>query len=165
MSAERESDRERQRLQTVGQPIVEKVRRRTNDNTGFFENFDDEDLFVPIYLTERNTAVPDVILDEPLADVRAIYAQVFGCIREELAERLGWEESVWVHVDACLDDATNVVVCTDETVLLRHASKPWRFWWTDELSMAEDLGRWYEAAAARLLSERRRRQPYGTTRA
>lgn len=86
----------------TGKTILERIRSRTNGNTGYFENWDDEDLFSAIYLTPRTAAVPEIILAEPLNDVRAMFAQVFGGVREELAVRLGWEESVWVYVDASL---------------------------------------------------------------
>jgi hypothetical protein len=161
---ERPARSDDEHTRSLGLEILESVRAATNDNSGHFLNMDDDDLFRQIYLTERKQPIPDAILNDPLSDIRAMYAQVFGGVRDGLAARLGREEQVWVYIDPWIDDATTMVMCTDHTLLLLHRSKPWNFWWPDELSMAGDLGSWYETAANRLLDERSSRQIYGTPR-
>ena len=155
---------EDERYRALGLPIVEKIRHGTNNNTGYFLNFDDGDLFTEVYLTERAGAVPEAILDDPFLDIRAMYAQVFHGVREQLAEEHGMLEQVWIYVDPWVDGMSTVLMTTDHELLLLHRSEPWRFFWKDEHAMATDLGRWYETAARRLLAGRDERKNDGKTR-
>ena len=159
------------RLQTerlaIGQAIVGRVRERANGDARYFAGEDGQDFFRELYLEPRSTAVPEQLAgeaDELSRDVRAIYAQVFDAVREELDQRMGREESHWLDIDVALDDHTTAILSTDQSVLMRYSMKPWRFTWESEEGMAGTLSDIYEIATARLLAERQRKQTYGTTR-
>lgn len=152
--------REQERLD-IGRHILDRIRADANGEFGYFGSGEpDEDVFRALYLTERETAVPeqfvsDDLLHELSMDVRAMYGQVFNGLREELWERMGRQESFWVVIDPAVDDHTLTVFCTDRSVLLFNGTKPWNFRWDSEDAMVADLGSWYEVAAAGLLAERR----------
>lgn len=157
--------RQAERL-AIGQAIVGRVRERANGETRYFAGEDGQDFFRELYLEPRSTAVPEALAgeaDELISDVRAIYAQVFDAVREELEERMGREESHWLDIDVALDDHTTAILSTDQSVLMRYSMKPWRFTWESEEGMAETLSDIYEIASARLLAERQRKHTYGAT--
>ncbi len=156
--------REAERLD-LGMSIVERVRERANGESRYFAGEAGYDFFRELYLEPRSTAVPEQLAgdaDELNGDVRAIYAQVFEAVREELEARMGREESHWLDIDVALDDHTTAIFSTDQSVLMRYSMKPWRFTWESEEGMAGTLSDIYEIAAARLLAERRRHTTYGT---
>jgi hypothetical protein len=156
--------RQAERL-ALGMGIVERVRLRANGETRYFSGEDGRDFFHQLYLEPRTTAVPEDLAgewDERTSDVRALYAQVFDAVREELDERMGRDESHWLDIDVAIDDHTTAILSTDQSVLMRYSEKPWRFTWESEAAMAESLRDIYETAATRLLAERQRTPTYGT---
>ena len=156
---------EEERRLAIGQAVLERVRERANGEFAYFAGDEDHDFFTDLYLTPRHTAIPEHLLgdsDELHRDVRSVFAQVFDGVRDELDLRMG-RESLWVVIDPAFDDTTTTVLCTNSTILLIYGCKPWRFWWPNERTMADDLGGWYEVAANRLLAERQhQKQLYGT---
>lgn len=107
--------REAERL-AIGQAIVQRVRERANGESRYFAGEDDQDFFRELYLKSRTTAVPEGLVGESYeltSDVRAIYAQVFDGVREELEERMDREESHWLDIDVALDDHTTAILSTD----------------------------------------------------
>jgi hypothetical protein len=140
---------------THGQRVLERLRNYANEENAYFApSFDGEDVFRALYLTERHTSVPEQFVgDDPVydlhMDVRALFDQVFQCVRDELREQFG-PQPIWIVVDPDLEDRTNVVVCTNESLLLMDSSKAWRFFWESEDAMAETLDGWYTTAADRL---------------
>ena len=168
MREQQPTDHPEQQPPTVGRRVLDRVRSAANDGDGYFGSGEPgEDVFAKLYLTRRDTAIPQAFVSDDIEhdlsmDVRALHGQVFDGIRAELWERMGREESLWVVVDPAVDDQTFSLLCTDRTVLLMDATKPWHFWWDSEDAMATDLGGWYESAASRLLAERQNRPPtYG----
>lgn len=149
-----------------GRRVIARVRDDANADDAYFSpGEDDEDVFCSLYLTPRETAIPehlvsDDILHDVHRDVRVLYAQVFNGICAELEERLG-PSPIWVIVDPDVEDRTTVVLCTDVSLLHLHSSKAWGFYWNTEGEMADELGRWYEGAAARLQLERAATHDYG----
>jgi len=158
---------EEERRLAVGQAVLERVRGRANGEFASFGDDEHRDYFTDLYLTSRETAVPQDFAEESFdlnRDVKLVFAQVFDGLADEIRERHGRDDSLWVLIDAAVDDTTLTVLCTDRTVLLLHGTKPWNFWWADESAMADELGGWYETAAAQLLGERQRRTTiYGKT--
>ena len=149
---ERESNNQEvdERL-AIGRSIVERIRSEANNEYGYFSGREGEDVFQTLCLTERDRCIPDHLTgDDLLLDIRAMYCQVFDGLREELRERLGLQEFLWLAVDPSYEDSTFSVLCTDEQVLMLHWAKAWNFYWPDEETMAADLGRIYEEAAKRL---------------
>ncbi len=145
-----------------GRTILDRVRRETNDDFGYFAPaWDGEDVFHSLYLTARATAIPEHLLGHDIhMDVRALHSQVFNGIRDELVEESG-RRPIWVVVDPALEDHTISVICTDESLLLIHWSRAWQFSWPDEEAMAEELSRWYAGAAGRLPRDVAAKPDYG----
>lgn len=139
----------------IGNRILQRIRQEANDECAYFSaGWEGEDLFRSLYLTPRSTCVPEHLQGDDLTfdvhmDVRALYFQVFNEIAEELVGQFG-HRPIAVVVDPDVQDRTNVVVCTYETLLLFESSKAWQFYWDDEPAMAQDLELWYAAAASRL---------------
>ncbi len=147
----------------IGQAIVQRIRSETNNEYAYFSGHDEgEDVFVTLYLTERDRCLPDHLIgDDLLLDIRAMYCQVFDGLREELRSRLGIQDFLWLAIDPSYEDSTFSVLCSDEQVLMLHWAKAWNFYWPDEGAMASDLGSIYEEAAKRLASAPERRDEPG----
>jgi hypothetical protein len=146
----------------IGRSIVERIRAEANNEYGWFSGEDGEDVFQTLYLTERHSSLPDhLIRDDLLADIRAMYYQVFDALREELKSRLPRSESLWLAIDPSHEDSTFSVLCSEEQVLLLHWKKAWNFYWPNEEAMALDLGRMYEGATRRLTDPAERRHEPG----
>ena len=141
-----------------GRVILDRIRRETNDEFGYFAlGWDGEDVFQSLYLTPRETAIPEHLVSDDCEwdihmDVRALHGQVFKGIRDELVDEFG-RRPVWVVVDPSVEDRTISVICTDASLLLINGSKAWQFNWPNEGAMAEELERWYAGAAERLARE------------
>ena len=152
---------------SIGLSIVERIRDEANAVHGWFFQGDDSDVFTDLYLRERETAIPERLVDDGELGVeegiKHMFYLVFDGVRRELGLRMGRAESQWVYVDTAAVDSTTAILCTDETVLALYSKKPWRFHWANEREMATELGVVYEDAASRLLAERQRRTNYGTT--
>lgn len=158
-----------QRL-AVGRNIVERIGGETNEEFGFFHDEEDEDVFRSLYLTPRNTSIPehltnDDLPSELLLDVRQLFFLVFTGVRAELLERFGRDPGIWLVIDPSIDDPTTTVLCAEGTVLVLYSAKAWSFWWEDEVAMAAELGEIYEGAASRLSSAvQQSNNIYGTER-
>ena len=145
-NAENESE-----VPAAGRSIVDRIRSETNNEFAYFSGREGEDVFATLYLTERDRSIPDQLIgDDLLIDIRTLFYQVFDGLREELKERLGIRDSLWLAVDPSYEDSTFSVLCTDEQVLMLHWSKAWNFYWPREEAMVEYLGRLYDEAAKRL---------------
>ena len=135
-----EGENRDEELISIGRSIVDRIRRETNDEYAYFSP-GESDVFRTLYLTESDRCLPDHFIgDDLLRDIRAIYAQVFDGLREELRDRLGLR-GLWLAIDPSYEDLTFTVLCTHEQVLMLHWSKAWNFFWPDEEAMAADLGR------------------------
>ena len=149
-----------------GRAILANVAQATNADDAYFAPVrDDEDVFRSLYLTPRAGVVPEHLLSDDVAhelraDIRALYGQVFNGVRDALVDSSDGRP-IWVVVDPHPDDDTFAIVCTDKSVLLRHASSASRFWWEDDEAMATELGRWYSDAAGRLAAEAAGPTSYG----
>lgn len=163
---EQSDPREAERL-AIGTSIVGRIRAEANAIDGWFFQDDAGDVFSDLYLTDRETAIPERLVDDGELGVeggiKEMFYLVFDGLRRELRFRMGIAESHWVYVDSATEDSTTAILCTDESVLAIYSKKPWRFYWANESEMATELGLVYEEAASRLLAERQRRTNYGTT--
>lgn len=144
---------EEQRLAT-GRKIMERIRSEANEEYGYFDGKEGEDVFRSLYLTPRHTSIPEHLVSDNFelgiqGDIRELFFQVYDGVRAELLGRFGRGHGIWLVVDASIDDHTTAVLCAEGTVLLLNSVKAWNFWWPDEEAMAGDLGEWYESAAAR----------------
>ena len=159
MSEREESSEERL---AIGQSIIERIRRETNHEYGYFSGDEGEDVFVSLYLTERDSCLPaHLTADDLLLDIRAMFCQVFDGLRDELKSRLGIADPLWLAVDPSYEDTSFSVLCSDQQVLMLHWTKAWNFFWPDEQAMAADLGSIYEEAAQRLVPALERRDGPG----
>lgn len=155
----------------AGRRIMERIRAEANEEYGYFQGDEGEDVFCSLYLTPRDTSIPEHLLKDDLllgihSDIRQLFFQVYDGIRAELLQRFGRERGTWLVVDPSVDDHSTTVICADGTVLLLDSTKAWNFWWEDGAAMASDLGKWYENAAARFPSAGRQghNYNYGTER-
>jgi hypothetical protein len=158
MQEKEPTEQTHERHLATGRRIVGRIRDDANGGDGYFYSGDDEDLLRSLYLTSRDTAIPEHLLSDDYlhdihGDIRALYGQVFNGIRAELIENYG-PSTIWVVVDPGIEDCTLSVLCTDQSLLLMHSSRAWQFFWRTEDEAAEELGRWYEGAAARLQAEK-----------
>jgi len=164
---EQTDPREAERL-AIGTSIVGRIRAEANAIDGWFFQDDVGDVFNDLYLKERETAIPERLVDDGELGVeggiKEMFYLVFDGLRRELRFRMGIAESHWVYVDSATEDSTTAILCTDESVLALYSKKPWRFYWANESEMAAQLGEVYEGAASRLLAERQRKATYGATR-
>ena len=161
---EQTDPREAERL-AVGTSIVGRIRTEANAVDGWFFQDVGGDVFSDLYLTKRETAIPERLVDDGELGVeegiKEMFYLVFDGLRRELRFRMGISESHWLYVDSASEDSTTAILCTDESVLALYSRKPWRFYWATESAMAAELGEVYEDAAARLLAERQRKTTYG----
>lgn len=133
---------------------MDRIRAEANEEYGYFQGEEGEDVFRSLYLTPRDTSIPEHLLNDDLllgihSDIRELFFQVYDGIRAELLDRFGRDHGIWLVVDPSVDDHSTTVLCAEGTVLLLNSVKAWNFWWEDEEAMAGDLGDWYERAAAR----------------
>jgi hypothetical protein len=137
---------------SIGHAIVNRIRSVTNHELGTFTPVDEEtDVFQLLYLTQRDTCVPEELLsDDLLLAIREMYVTILDGIREELRARVRADASAWILVDPSYEDTTSFALITEEHVLLSGWRKAWNFYWDSEDSMAEELDGWYHVAAARL---------------
>lgn len=136
---------------SIGQSILERLRTETNEALGDFEDESRADPFKDVYLTPRDTAVPDAYLgDDLLLDIRELYARFLWSIADELRSRHIQAPAAWIAVDPSYEDTTVAVLGSGEELLYLHVSKAWNFHWPDEASLARELEDIYGRAEQRL---------------
>ena len=136
---------------SIGRSILERIRSEVNGEDGHFRGEEGESVFVSLYLTERYGCIPDHLLGEDiLIDIRNLYYWVLDGVRDELKERAGADQSLWIVVDPSYEDSPYAVLMTDENVLLRIITKAWHFYWENEEEMAQELEAWYGRAGHNL---------------
>lgn len=117
----------------------------------FVASGDQSDIFSMLYVTERDGCVPEELLeDELLSGIHAMYYAVLDGLRDELRERTRTRDSMSILVDPSYEDTTAFALITDDLVLCTGWRKAWHFYWDSEDEMAEELEGWYQPAAERL---------------
>ncbi len=151
MTKETGQQTEEQERWPVGRAILNRLRRTVNDPIGPYGPEEGADVFTRLYLTERDSCVPDELAgEELLLSIRSAYYWPLDALCSELKERLDTEEPLLIVVDPAYDDTTYYVVHTFERVVLSGGDKPWHFYWNSEDEMAAQLEDWYRTAAERL---------------
>ena len=102
-------------------------------------------------ITERQVCIPEHLLSgEIMEDVIRLFYYALSALRQELEERTGTKEFIWVFVQPSYTDTSFAVMVTREKVLLTVSDKAWHFFWEDEEEMVKELERWYQIAETRL---------------
>jgi len=76
-----------------------------------------------------------------MEDILSLFYYPLSAIREELKERTGTKEFIWVFVQPSYTDTSFAVMVTGEKVLLTVSDKAWNFFWEGEEEMAKELAR------------------------
>jgi hypothetical protein len=137
----------------IGRAILQRVRTELNDPMGHFgERHTGGDAFRALYLTERDTCIPDdfITSDELYDDIHSMYYHVLEGVAAELRERSGAQHAIQITIDPSYEDTTYFVMHTSDRVLLSGGRKAGHFWWESEAAMAEELEDWYRGAEPRL---------------
>jgi len=110
-----------------------------------------EDTLKTLYVTKRKVCIPEHLLSgEIMEDIMSLFYYPLSAVREELKERIGTKEFIWVFVQPSYTDTSFAVVVTGEKVSLTISDKAWNFYWDTEQEMAKELEGWYQTAEARL---------------
>ena len=133
----------------IGRAVVERVRADVNAAMSPFVERGIDDPFTHIYLSERDSCVPDELVDEDLVSgIHSMYYAVLDGVCAELRERRAEQLPMNIVIDASYDDTTTFVVHTYDKVLLSGGMKAWNFYWDSEDEMAKDMEDWYARAAS-----------------
>jgi hypothetical protein len=135
----------------IGRSILQRIRAEVNGESGPLGEPDEgEDHFRDLYLTARDTCIPEAFIgDELLADIHRTYYDVLDAVAVELRERASVREFLHIIIDPSYMDQTYFVIHTPDVVVLSGGIKCWNFWWESDEKMAEELQDWYERAASR----------------
>jgi hypothetical protein len=132
----------------VGRSILERIRNEVNHEMSPLWQEEVPDAFTAIYLTSRDSCIPDAFVDEDLIDgIHSMYYVVFDAMCVELRRRLDSHIAMNIVIDPSYEDTTNFVVHTFDRLLLSGGIKAWNFHWASEDEMARDLEDWYRRAA------------------
>lgn len=102
-------------------------------------------------ITERQVCIPEHLLgDEIVEDIITLFYYALSAIREELKERTGRKEFIWIFVEPSYTDTSFAVMMTGEKVLVTVSDKAWNFFWDSEEEMVKELESWYQIAETRL---------------
>jgi len=135
----------------LGRSIVRRLKKTLNEEWDSWLVKEDEDTFKTLYLTERRVCIPEHLLSgEIMEDIMSLFYYPLSAVREELKERTGTKEFIWVFVQPSYTDTSFAVMVAGEKVLLTLSDKAWNFFWEDEEEMVKELESWYQTAEARL---------------
>jgi len=85
-----------------------------------------------------------------MEDIISLFWYPLSAIREELKERTGTKEFIWVFVQPSYTDTSFAVMVTGDKVLFTISGKAWNFYWGSEEAMVKELESWYQTAETRL---------------
>ncbi|MGB5931885.1 MAG: hypothetical protein WBH57_02300 [Anaerolineae bacterium] len=126
----------------LGRSIPRRLRKTLNEQWGSWPVGEAEDTFKTLYLTKRRVWIPEHLLSgEIMEDILSLFYYPLSAIREELKERTGTKEFIWVFVQPSYTDTSFAVMVTGEKVLLTVSDKAWNFFWEGEEEMAKELAR------------------------
>ena len=135
----------------LGRSILRRLKQTVNEEWDSWLVEEDEDTLKTLYLTERRVCVPEHLLSgEIMEDIMSLFYYPLSAVREELKERTGTKEFIWVFVQPSYTDTSFAVMVAGEKVLLTISDKAWNFYWEDEEEMVKGLESWYQTAEARL---------------
>lgn len=135
----------------LGRSILGRLKQMVNEEWDSWLVEEDEDTFKTLYLTERRVCIPEHLLSgEIMEDIMSLFYYPLSAVREELKERTGTKEFIWVFVQPSYTNTSFAVVVAGEKVLLALSDKAWNFFWEDEEEMVKELESWYQTAEARL---------------
>src|SRR5207249_2651620 len=103
-----------------GAAIVERVRSEVNGPYSYWsEAGENEDTFRTLYLTPRDTAIPDHLLSGGLdldydihTDIATLFRTVLDALRVELQASMLNRERLWLAVDPSVTDSSLIVLFT-----------------------------------------------------
>ncbi len=135
----------------LGRSILGRLKQTVNEEWDSWLVEEDQDTFKTLYLTKRRVCIPENLLSgEIMEDIMSLFYYPLSAIREELKERTGTKEFIWVFVQPSYTDTSFAVMVTGERVLLSASDKAWNFFWEGEEEMVKELESWYQTAEARL---------------
>jgi len=135
----------------LGRSIPRRLRKTLNEDWDYWLPEEGEDLVKTLCLTERQVCIPEHLLgDEIVEDIISLFNYPLSAVREELKERTGRKEFIWIFVEPSYTDTSFAVMMSGEKVLLTVSDKAWNFFWDSEEEMVKELERWYQIAEARL---------------
>jgi len=135
----------------LGRSILRRLKQTVNEEWDSWLVEEDEDTFKILYLTERRVCIPEHLLSgEIMEDIMSLFYYPLSAIREELKERTGTKEFIWVFVQPSYTDTSFAVMVTGEKVLLTISDKAWNFYWDSEEEIVKELESWYQIAETRL---------------
>ena len=135
----------------LGRSILRRLKQTVNEEWDSWLVEEDEDTFKTLYLTERRVCIPEHLLSgEIMEDIMSLFYYPLSAIREELKERTGTKEFIWVFVQPSYSDTSFAIMVAGEKVLLTVSGKAWNFYWENEAKVAKELESWYQTAEARL---------------
>lgn len=135
----------------LGRSILRRLKKTVNEEWDSWLVKEDGDTFKTLYLMERRGCIPEHLLSgEIMEDIMSLFYYPLSAVREELKERTGTKEFIWVFVQPSYTDTSFAVMVTGEKVLLTISDKAWNFYWDSEEEMVKELESWYQTAEARL---------------
>ena len=135
----------------LGRSILRRLKRTVNEEWDSWLVDEAGDTFKTLYLTERRVCIPERLLSgEIMEDIMSLFYYPLSAIREELKERRGIKEFIWIFVQPSYTDTSFAIMVTGEKVLLTVSDKAWNFFWEGEEEMVKELESWYQTAEARL---------------
>ncbi len=135
----------------IGRSILRRLRKTLNEEWDYWLPEEGEDVVKTLYLTERKVCIPEHLLsDEIMEDIISLFYYPLSTVREELKERTGTKEFIWIFVQPSYTDTCFAIMVAGEKVLLTVSGKAWNFYWDSEKEMVKELESWYQTAEARL---------------
>jgi len=135
----------------LGRSIPRCLRKTLNEEWDSWLVDEEEDPFKTLYLTQGRVRIPEHLLSgEIMEDIVSLFYYPLSAVREELKERTGTKEFIWVFVQPSCTDSSFALLVTRDKALLTISDKAWNFYWQDEDEMAKELEGWYQIAEARL---------------
>jgi len=136
----------------IGRSILRRLKKTVNEEWDSWLVEEDGDTFETLYLTERQVCIPEHLLSgEIMEDIMSLFYYPLSAIREELKDRTGTKEFIWVFAEPSYTDTSFALMVTGEKVLLAVSDKAWNFFfWDSEEEMVKELEGWYQTAEARL---------------
>jgi len=135
----------------IGRSILGRLKKTVNEEWDSWLVEEGEDTFKTLYLTERRVCIPEHLLSgEIMEDIMSLFYYPLSAVREELKERTGTKEFIWIFVQPSYTDTSFAVMVTGEKILLPVSDKAWNFFWESQQEMVKELEGWYQIAETRI---------------